>query len=230
MTADLTVAQRGVIQRFGLSDEDAAAWLASGVGQDAFGDWLVDRVARRPAGSRARAVYGAEDVHDFARSAILEARALTPGDHLLEVGCGGGQLLREALRSGATVSAIDHSEEMVALARECAPGANVVLAEAVKLPFTEGTFTAVAMSVVFFFFDDPVGVLAECRRVLAPGGRIAVYTTAPELRGTPAAPEPLASYGHFYTEQQLVELAERAAFRAVRVHTHRGGQLLTAEL
>ena len=62
--------------------------------------WLLDRVARRPAGARARAVYGAEDVHDFARRAILEALALGPGDRLLEVGCGGGLLLRDAARHG----------------------------------------------------------------------------------------------------------------------------------
>jgi hypothetical protein len=63
---------------------------------------LTDRVAGRPAGSRARDVYGADGVHEFARCAILEALALEPGDHLLDVGCGGGLLLRDALATGAT--------------------------------------------------------------------------------------------------------------------------------
>jgi len=40
---------------------------------------------------------------------------------LLDVGCGGGLLLRDALGSGATVTGLDHSEEMVRLARERAP-------------------------------------------------------------------------------------------------------------
>jgi len=78
------------LRGFGLGGEDVAAWRGSGLPEDAFDDWLIDRVARRPTGSRARRVYSAEDVHDFARFAILEALALGAGDHLLEIGCGGG--------------------------------------------------------------------------------------------------------------------------------------------
>ena len=213
---------------FGLGDEDLAAWQESGLPDEAFVEWLVDRVARRPTGSWARQVYGAEDVHDFARRAILDALALGPADHLLEVGCGGGLLLRDALVTGASVTGLDHSEEMVVLARERAPGADVVLAKAERLPFADGAFSAIAMSVVFFFLEDPVGVLRECRRVLRRGGRVAVYTTGPELRGTPAAPEPIASEGHFYRDQELAELARRAQLREVSVRNERGGQLLTA--
>jgi SAM-dependent methyltransferase len=161
-----------VIRRFGLGDEDLAAWRESGLGDADFDTWLTDRVARRPTGSRARAVYGAEDAHSFARRAILEALALGADDHLLEVGCGGGLLLRDALATGASTTGIDHSEEMVALARERAPNAPVVLAEAGRLPFDDATFTALAMSIVFFFFDDPVSVLQECRRVLRPDGAL----------------------------------------------------------
>ncbi len=211
-----------------LDDEDLAAWRASGLGDEAFDVWVTDRRARRPTGARARRVYGAEDVHDFARAAILRALALAPGDRLLEIGCGGGLLLRDARTHGATATGIDHSEDMVALARERAPGAEVVLASAERLPFADAAFTAVAMSVVFFFLKAPVDVLGECRRVLAPGGRLAVYTTAPELRGTPAAPEPIASHGHFYVDAELADLARRARFAEVHVDNRRGGQLLTA--
>ena len=84
------------------------------------------------------------------------------------------------------------------------------------------------MSVVFFFLADPVGALHECRRVLVSDGRLAVYTTAPELRGTPAAPEPIASAGHFYTDDQLAGLARRGGFHDVAVRNQHGGQLLTA--
>lgn len=62
------------------------------IGQDslpdeAFEDWLTDRVARRPTGTRAREVYGADGVHDFARRAILDVLVLGEGDDLLEIGC-----------------------------------------------------------------------------------------------------------------------------------------------
>jgi SAM-dependent methyltransferase len=213
---------------FGLGDEDRAAWEASGLGDEAFVDWLTDRVARKPAGARARATYGAEDVHSWAREAILEALALGPADRLLELGCGGGLLLRDAAATGAAVTGVDHSEEMVALAVETAPGAEVVLASAERLPFGDGAFTAVAMSVVFFFFPDPVVVLRECLRVSARGARLAVYTTAPELRGTPAAPEPLASRGHFHSDEELVALARAAGWSGAAVRSRDGGQLLAA--
>jgi len=216
-----------VLRAFGLGDEDLAAWREAGLSDEEFEGWLTDRVARRPTGSRAREVYGADDVHDFARRAILDALALAPGDHLLDVGCGGGLLLRDALATGARVTGLDHSDEMVALARQRAPGAEVVLAEAERLPFADHVFSAVAMSIVFFFLDDPVGVLRECRRVLRADGRLALYTTAPELRGTPAAPEPIASQGHFYSDDELARLAERAGLRDVGVRNDGGGQLLT---
>jgi SAM-dependent methyltransferase len=222
---DSDIARR--LSGFGLGEEDLVAWRDSGLAHAAFDEWLTDRVARRPSGVRARNVYGADDVHDFARRAILAALALSRGDRLLELGCGGGLLLRDALAVGASATGIDHSEEMVHLARERAPGADVQLASAEKLPFPDASFSAVAMSVVFFFFERPALVLGECRRVLLANGRIAVYTTAPELRGTPAAPEPLARFGHFYTDAQLAELACVAGLRDVGVDNRGGGQLLT---
>lgn len=217
-----------LLRKFGLGDDERAAWEESGLAADAFEDWLTDRVARRPAGRRAREVYGADDVHDFARRAILDALALEPEDRLLDIGCGGGLLLRDALSSGATVTGLDHSEEMVRLARERASGAEVVLGSAERLPFADASFTAIAMSIVFFFLADPIAVLGECRRVLVPGGHLAVYTTSPALRGTPAAPEPLASRGRFYEDEELAELARQAGLAAVAVVNDNGGQLLTA--
>src|SRR5215211_1833398 len=216
------------LRGLGLGLEDLSAWRNSGLPDEVFNEWLTDRVVRRPSGSRARQVYGAEDIHEFARRAILDELALGPSDNLLDVGCGGGLLLRDALATGASATGLDHSEEMVGLAGERAPGSRVVQASAENMPFEDATFTAVAMSIVLFFLGDPVGVLGECHRVLRPGGRLASYTTGPELRGTPAAPEPIASQGHFYPDRELVELARRAGLRAVQVRNDRGGQLLIA--
>src|ERR1700722_10134521 len=119
--------------QFRLGEDDLRAWVEGGLPEDAFEDWLTDRVARRPAGLRARDTYGADDVHDFARRAILGALHVQTDDRLLDVGCGGGLLLRDALDTGGSVTGLDHSEEMVSLARERAPGAEIVLGSAEEL-------------------------------------------------------------------------------------------------
>lgn len=219
---------KAILRSVGLGDEDLVAWREAGLPDEAFDGWVTDRAARRPSGPRARQVYGAEDVHDFARLAILEELALGPDDHVLEIGCGGGLLLRDALATGARATGIDHSEEMAELAHATAIGADVIVAQAESLPFVDSAFTGTAMSIVFMFLDDPVRVLHECHRVMRSGGALAVYTSGPELRGTQAAPEPIATLGHFYEDEELASLAQSSGLTGVRVQKDEGAQLLTA--
>ncbi len=190
---------------------------------------MTDRIARRPHGRAAREVYGAVDAHSFAWEPVLDALGLGPGDVLLDVGCGGGVFLRRALETGCEAVGVDHSREMVELARQTS-GARVVEASADELPFADGEFTAVSCIVAFFFFADPVRVLGEFRRVLDPArGRVAIFTTPPEARGTPAAPYPLATRGHFYADEELERLPLEAGFGSSSVsRTDIGAQLLVA--
>jgi SAM-dependent methyltransferase len=192
-------------------------------------DRMTDRIARRPRGRQARATYGAPDVHDFMWPTVLEALQLQPDDRLLDIGCGGGVFLRHARdTTGCAVQGVDHSREMVRLARPLA-----VLGEADRLPFADAEFTAVSSIAAFFFFPKPVDALREMRRVLDPEqGRIAICTTSPEAKGSPAAPYPLASRGHFYTDDELYQLARDAGFTTVTVtRTDESGwaQLLAAQ-
>jgi ubiquinone/menaquinone biosynthesis C-methylase UbiE len=118
-----------------------------------------------------------------------------------------------AAETGCRVTGVDHSRDMVRLA-----GADAVRGSAEQLPFADGSFTAVSSLVAFFFFPDPVRALAEMRRVLDPErGRVAIFTTAPEAKGTEAAPYPLASRGHFYTDEELARLPRDAGFSQCRV-------------
>jgi len=136
---------------------------------------------------------------------VLTALALDPNDRLLDVGCGGGVFLRRALASGCSGVGLDHSHDMVRHARSKVGGAaEIVEGKAEALPFPDGAFNAVSCLVAFFFFADAIAVLREMRRVLDPEqGRVAIMTTAPEARGTSAAPYPLATRGHFYTDGEF---------------------------
>jgi hypothetical protein len=62
-----------------------------------------------------------------------------------------------------------------------------------------------------------VAALRELHRTLQVGGRLAVLGSDPELRGTPAAPEPMASRLRCYDSAQLEQLARDAGFSEVRV-------------
>ncbi len=201
---------------------EAAAPLLAACAPARLGEWLTDRVARRPSGAAARAGYRDPSHHRPSFGAVLEALELGPDDVLLELGCGGGAFLEQALASGCNAKAVDHSPEMVRVARELNAAAveegrlEVVQVAADRLPFRDGSCTCAAMMQVFFFLE-PGPVLAECRRVVRPGGALVVFTVSEAAKGTPAAPEPMASRGRFYTDGELVELARAAGFPAARV-------------
>ena len=177
-------------------------------------DRLTDRLARRPHGLRARRTYGADDAHAFLWQPVLDALALEPDDRLLDVGCGGGAFLRHVRATvGCDAAGLDHSRAMVRLARSRAPELTIVRADAAAAPFADAEFTALSCLVAFFFFPQPLAALREFRRVLdTERGRLAVMTTAPEAKGTPAAPYPLETRGHFYGDDELVGLARDAGF------------------
>jgi SAM-dependent methyltransferase len=210
---------------------ELAGWFASEIAAPllraaaprAIGDWITDRRARRPSGAGARTAYRDPIYHYPSFRVILNELALTADDYLLEVGCGGGAFLKLALQRGCRAAAVDHSADMVRLAREVNREAvaegrlRVLEATAGSLPFPDATFTCAAMTGVLGFLPDPVAALAEVRRVLAPAGRLVVMGTDPELQGTPAAPEPMASRLRFYGSEALAELGLKSGFAEIQV-------------
>lgn len=228
----LTVEQRGWSGVVGGAGElvgwfasEVAAGLLGAMTPAALGDWITDRLARRPAGAQSRATYRDPLFHHPNFRAILEDLALTPDDRLLEVGCGGGAFLSLALESGCRAVGVDHSPDMLEVAGEVNERAvaegrlRLVEGTAESLPLPDAAFTCAVMTGVLGFLEDPVAAVSEIRRVLAPGGRVVIMGTDPELRGTPGAPEPMASRLRFYEEKDLEELGRAAGFedaRAVR--------------
>jgi len=103
------------------------------------------------------------------------------GRRVLDVGCGTGRLAAAlAEEARAKVWGIDPSSEMVAVARAAVPpNVGVRLGVAEQLPFRDGWFDRVTMSLVIHLVDRP-RALAEARRVVPADGRIAISTFHPD--------------------------------------------------
>ena len=119
-------------------------------------------------------------------SLTLEALALAPGDRLLEVGFGSGHLLEKVLshRRCGFAAGVDISPEMVdrvgarLRAYIDAGKAQIRHGDLESIPFADGEFTKLCTVNTLYFWRDPPRALAECRRVLAPGGRLALCFNA----------------------------------------------------
>lgn len=119
--------------------------------------------------------------------AVADVLDLRPGDALLDVACGWGEFLVTYAAEARRVAGVDLAPAKVALARErladrIANGtAEVVVADAVRLPWPDGSFTAVTCMDAFPFFPHQQAVLGEIFRVLRPGGRTVVSFAAEQL-------------------------------------------------
>jgi SAM-dependent methyltransferase len=114
----------------------------------------------------------AEDVVFAAVAEFAPAR-------VLEVGCGAGAMAARIAREvGADVVGLDQSARMVDLTRE--RGVEAVAGDVQALPFDEGEFDCVVAGWLFYHVPDRELAIAECARVLRPGGRLVAATLADE--------------------------------------------------
>ncbi len=107
---------------------------------------------------------------------MFEMAGSVSGKRVLDVGCGDGAYSIEIARRGAIVTGIDISAEMIDAARRRAEerGAEVELlvGDASRVPFPDGTFDVVLAVTVLCFVGDAAAAVREMARVLAPGGRL----------------------------------------------------------
>ncbi len=106
--------------------------------------------------------------------ALLDAAEVTAGKRVLDVGTGPGTVAALALQRGAAVSAVDAEPSMVAVARDALPDIEVRHGILPDLPFPGQSFDAAVANFVINHVGDPAAAIAELRRVVRSGGRVAV--------------------------------------------------------
>lgn len=155
---------------------------------------------------------------------------------ILELGCGTGRLLAQRLAEGPAVG-IDMAMPMLRQARRRLAGrpggVPVLVADAGRLPFADGTFAAAISTGVLTAIPDVRPALREVRRVVRPGGRVAFVEMMPParltLRGRAAMAALRAARDQFHDLPRLlaemgIEADDREIGRAGTVH------LVTARL
>jgi len=125
-------------------------------------------------GSRARDWAATEEKQLATYDEAIRRVAISPGQRVLEVGCGTGVFLRRAADAGAEVYGVDASEALLELARRRVPEAKLLLADMEALPFEDDAFDVVAGFNTFFFALDLVGALREAGRVAKPGAPVVI--------------------------------------------------------
>lgn len=160
----------------------AAVWAARSAGARQSRESMSHGAAPGRLGSWMNSLMDGPTYRAFAQ--VLDVR---PEDELLDVACGWGEFLVNHAAGARRVSGVDLAPAKVALARERvaerirAGTAEVVVADAARLPWSDASFTAVTCIDAFPFFPDPQAVLAEIFRVLRPGGRALVTLAAEQL-------------------------------------------------
>lgn len=185
----------------------------AGAGLAALGlGWQAWRMRRAPAPYPASAAWSLDNplsVRLLGTRGTLDRLALVPGQRVLEVGVGSGRLLLPAGedgRSGGAVTGLDRSPAMIARLRSRAARARLhnltsAVGDATALPFAPGSFGLIILCAVLGEIPDRAAALAECRRVLAPAGRVVV--------------EEGLFDPHHQTREAVCDLAREAGLRTV---------------
>ena len=114
------------------------------------------------------------------RRSTVTALGLPQGARVLDLACGTGDLSRLGRRNGYRMVGADLSAGMLAANGTDTP---LVEADGSRLPFVPGAFDGVVCGYALRNFTDLAATLAECARVLRPGGRLAVLEVdAPSSR------------------------------------------------
>jgi len=113
-------------------------------------------------------------ITEHAAEPLLDAAHVGRGTRVLDVATGSGIVAAHAGARGASVVGTDISPRMVSLAARLNPGCTFQEADVESMPFPEGSFDSVVCAFGVGHFPDSGAAVAECARVLAAGGWLAL--------------------------------------------------------
>jgi trans-aconitate methyltransferase len=106
-------------------------------------------------------------------ASVIELLAPQPGERILDIGCGTGQLTAQIFDSGATIVGLDNSPAMIDEARRHYPKIQFQLADAQEFDVTE-SFDAVFSNAALHWIKEPDNVVGCISRAMKSNGRMAV--------------------------------------------------------
>jgi SAM-dependent methyltransferase len=120
-----------------------------------------------------------DDIHELMYCLRRLIELSKANESTLVVGCGPKpRIVEELLQAGHNAYGVEPVEESAALARKyLGDQARIRVAGAESLPFRDASQSVVILDCVLEHVDSPLKSLAECHRVLKPGGVLYIYTT-----------------------------------------------------
>jgi ubiquinone/menaquinone biosynthesis C-methylase UbiE len=174
---------------------------------------------------------------DTRRRFLLEH--VSPGERVLDIGCGEADFAACAAAAGAQVIGADIAEAALARARERHPDIDLRRVEPHgPLPFEDCEFDLVWASEVIEHVADTQRWLSEVRRVLAPGGELVITTpfhgrvknALIALTRFERHHDPVGQHLRFYTRRSLRDLLLDFGFEPLTIRTAGGPPLLRRTL
>jgi ubiquinone/menaquinone biosynthesis C-methylase UbiE len=114
--------------------------------------------------------------------AIAAELGVATGERVLDLGAGTGKLTRVLLAAGLDAVAVEPLAELRAVLAERIGEDRVVEGVAEEIPLPDGSVAAVSVADAFHWFDRP-RALVEIRRVVRPGGGLAILDKVPDWSG-----------------------------------------------